>query len=56
MKYYVHCSNCRARMKRTGKKKVVNSDIDKKPIYEREYECPKCGRVANYNEDKNILS
>lgn len=55
-KSYEHCGTCNHRMKRTGKKKlIVSSNIISGKFYEREYECPKCGRVWIHDELKNSL-
>ena len=48
MKSYMHCPDCKKRMKRTGKKEVVSRGVDDKPNYKREYECPACGRVLEH--------
>ncbi len=43
-------------MKRTGKKElIVSPTIVSGKFYEREYECPNCGRVLTYNELKNFI-
>jgi uncharacterized protein with PIN domain len=55
-KYYLHCPDCRTRMKRTGNKEIEHYSVDRppRPIYRREMECPGCGRVREYSESKNM--
>jgi predicted nucleic acid-binding Zn-ribbon protein len=52
--HYVSCPSCRTRMKLTGQKKVIY-DTGSGKIYDREYQCPSCGRILNYNESRNFI-
>lgn len=68
-KYYLSCLNCRARMRRTGKKNLVykadryqGKNLDTgRPVYERirlydrEYECLNCESTFWYNEERNFI-
>jgi uncharacterized protein with PIN domain len=55
-KTYQHCPNCNRRMKRTGEKKIITSAaIVRGKLYQREYECPGCGRVWTHDELRNAL-
>jgi hypothetical protein len=55
MKKYIHCPSCRTRMKKTGKKKVIRWDLNDKPIYQWQYECPNCGRIGDYDKKRNVM-
>ena len=57
MKRYIHCPDCKVRMKRTGKKELIDSPtIVRGKLYDREYECPNCGRVLIHDELRNSIS
>ena len=59
-RHYIHCPNCRARMVRTGRKVETGKHAMKRygdivHLYQREYECPSCGRLYAYREDSNVI-
>ena len=51
-KYYLSCPNCKARLRRTGKKKKEERTLNGSWLYIREYECPKCGLLWTYSESR----
>jgi len=55
-KYYMSCPDCRTRMRRTGKKVRETKSIEGNWIYEREYECPNCGKIWAYSEYRNLFT
>ena len=53
--YYLQCENCKKRLVRTGKK-AQKRETRSGWFYIREFECPDCGRVYIFDEDKKTIA
>ena len=55
-RHYESCPNCHARMRRTGNKERIRDEVMNGYLYDREYECPSCGRFWLHNELTNLFT